>query len=346
VAHIGLPKTGTTSLQQAFNALRPQLRKQGVIYPETGTAKAINHHRGASWLVDAPLTYLKDPTPREAWWRPMREELRKGRRTRGLISYEMLCIADRSGVERVKSELGAKAHAVIVLRHLGDLMTSYWQESIKRGVDTSLDDWVRHGLSDRGSASTSGAFHRKDGVGLFDRWTSVFGAENVTVITLDSPSRLFDAFESMLDLPAGLLATGLHTERANRSMTAPEAALVRRLNETLLGEWGLTTREHRRLVLRGMVRRLLTAREPAADEPKIMLPGWAQEGCQELGRQIAAEVRASGARIVGDLGELERPTAVAEHDTTELPSDIPTDLIIESILGITSQATGRDLGAR
>jgi hypothetical protein len=336
LVHIGLPKTGSTSLQTAFNTLRPVLREHGVVYPETSTA--LNHHKGASWLIGAPLTYRADPTPREAEWEPMRAEFRRAGDQRGVLSYEMLCIAEPAGIERARDELGPRTHAVLVVRNFGEFVASYWQESIKRGIDASLDDWVRDAVEAPDAPGNSGSFSCPQVIAAIERWTSVLGPENVTVIVLGSGSDLFDAVESMLALPPGILATGLAGRPANRGMTVPEAALIRRLNGTLLREWQLPAAAHRRLVLRGIVARLLREREPDPGEPKLLLPRWAIDPAQEAGSRIARAVRESGARVVGDLAELEREPAASDVDASTLPATLPVDLVVESFLGLVEKA--------
>lgn len=336
LVHIGLPKTGSTSLQTAFDAVRPTLRERGVVYPETG--KALNHHKGASWLIGAPLTYRTDPTPLEGDWAPIRDELRRAADRRAVLSYEMLCIADLPGIERVRDELGPETQAVLVLRNFGEFVASYWQESIKRGIDASLDDWARDAVESDDAPGTSGAFTCSQVVAAIERWTAVLGADRVSVIVLGGGTLLFDAMESMLDLPAGILATGLSGRAANRGMTVPEAALVRRLNETLLREWQLPAAEHRRLVLRGIVARLLRDREPGPDEPKLLLPSWAVDAATNAGSRIAQAVRDSGAHLVGELAELERAPAASEVSADALPDTLPIDLVIESFLGLLEKA--------
>lgn len=333
LVHIGLPKTGSTSLQTAFDTLRPVLRDHGVVYPETG--KALNHHKGASWLIGAPLAYLADPSPREEWWAPMRAELQGAGDARGVVSYEMLCIADSAGIGRVRTELGPLTHAVVVLRNFGEFTASYWQESMKRGIPASLDEWVRDAVEDDDAPGDSGAFSSPQVIGTIERWTSVLGPRHVTVIVLGDEVSLFGTFEELLSLPSGLLATGLRGLPANRGMTVPEAMVVRRLNETLLGGAGLTSAEHRRLVLRGIVARLLREREPDPQEPKLLLPAWAAQQAQDAGVRIAQAVRASGARVVGNLAELERPPATS--DASEELDSVPMDLVVEALIGLAEQ---------
>ena len=52
ILHIGLPKTGTTSLQAALSENRESLLRHGVVYPETGL-NGNGKHKG---LLNAVLT--------------------------------------------------------------------------------------------------------------------------------------------------------------------------------------------------------------------------------------------------------------------------------------------------
>ena len=341
--HIGLPKTGSTALQYAASQLKKQLRKEGVIYPGKGE----NHHKGTSWLAGLKVGYLSDPTPQEEWWLYLKRELDRHESKRGLVSFEMICTTNLDGARRTVDALGdggrVPVHVTLALRNFGTFVPSYWQESLKRGNTESLDRYARRVLEDPATVDASGAFHRRDGHGLLERWAAAVGPENITVIVLEKsrPTRLLDTFESMLDLPEGIL----HSERptgtgANRGMSAAEAALVHRLNEQIIGEWQASPREHRSLVHNGVVNRLLSSRQPADSEGKLRIPGWAAQSCVEAGRILADSVRSTGVRVVGDLTELERPVPTTEDGAPVTPDDVPFDFAVQALLGMFARATG------
>lgn len=341
--HIGLPKTGSTALQYAASRLKKRLRKEGVIYPGRGE----NHHKATSWLAGLKVGYLADPAPQEQWWLNLKKELDQHEARRGLVSFEMICTTNLDGARRTVDALGdggrVPVHVTLVLRNFGTFVPSYWQESLKRGNTESLDTYLRRVLKDPATVEASGAFHRRDGYGLLERWSAVVGPENVTVIVLekDRPTRLLDTFESMLDLPEGIL----HSEPpvgtgANRSMSAAEAALVHRLNQQVIGEWQASSREHRNLVHHGVVHRLLSSREPEASEGKLRIPVWAAESCVEAGRLLADSVRSTGVRVVGDLAELERPVPTADDEALADPDVVPFDFAVQALLGMFARSTG------
>ncbi len=87
------------------------------------------------------------------------------------------------------------------------------------------------------AAITSPVFARRnDQASLIERWCRLVGPERVTVVIAEKsrPEQLISAFEDLLGLPRGALAdrpTGGYA--ANRTLSAPEAELVRRLNRVI-----------------------------------------------------------------------------------------------------------------
>ncbi|WP_344102040.1 hypothetical protein [Myceligenerans crystallogenes] len=343
--HIGLPKTGSTALQHAAMTQRLRLREEGVVYP----GKAENHHRGLSWLAGLKVDYLKDPVPRAPWWRALDRELGRFPGHRALLSFEMTCTTDAAGAAATVDAVGAQGdrpvHVVLVMRNLGGFVPSYWQESLKRGKTRTLDEYLRRALADPAAVASSGAFHRRDGMGLIERWAGVVGPENLSVIVLEKehPTRLLDTFENLLALPAGILHEAEpRGVEANRGMTPAEAALVLKLNRMILAKWKAPEDEHRALVFKGAVNRLLANREPTAAEGRLMIPHWAADACAEAGFLLAESVREAGVRVVGDLAELERTAKYTEEDVSVPPEQIPFDVALESLLGMYAGATGWD----
>ncbi|GAB4083712.1 hypothetical protein GCM10028784_03420 [Myceligenerans cantabricum] len=332
-------------MQYAARRLRPELLEQGVVYPGRGD----NHHKGTSWLAGLDVTYLADPTPQEEWWRNLEKDLVDLPDHRALISFEMICTTDLDGARHTVDEVGAggerPVHVVLVLRNLGGFVPSYWQESLKRGNTRTLDSYLRAALADPAAVASSGAFHRRDGMGLLERWSDVVGPENVTVVVLEKehPARLLDTFEELLDLRAGLLhSKPVKGSGANRGMSPAEAALVLQLNRKILGKWKSPRREHRALVFKGAVDRLLAKRTPTDAEGSLKIPHWAADACVEAGTLLADSVRSSGVRVIGDLGELERAVPSTDRDSSEPPAELPFDVALESLLGMYAKSTGWD----
>jgi hypothetical protein len=284
--------------------------------------------------------------PRREWWTNLKSKFDTATEQRVWLSYELICEADIGGVRRVFEEVGPDLHAVLVLRSFGTFLPSMWQQKVKMGSSASFDEFLQQSLADPRAVKITGsdAFHRNDGKNLIERWCEVIGPERLTVLVLDGrhPTRLFDAFESMLGLPSGFLASAPSDGyQNNRSMSAVEVELVRRLNATILRDWGTPKPAHRELVWMGAVDRMLAFRTPGEEEGRITLPEWAAAACTEAGEYLARAIRKSGVRVIGDVRELERPVPTAPSDSMRLPLNVPTDAAVEALLGMFAKSTGR-----
>jgi hypothetical protein len=149
---------------------------------------------------------------------------------------------------------------------------------------------------------------------LVQRWASIVGPENVTVVVLDEADRgfLLRTFEELLGLPAGLLAVVPTGE--NRSLTLGEIELLRQVNiEFRRRNWSDAL--YKKVVRDGFGAQMQT-RTPSADELRITTPRWARERAAEIGAAAAKNLAASGVRIVGDVWTLGRPAEAEEPDET------------------------------
>jgi hypothetical protein len=340
--HIGAPKTGTTALQSAMSRLRGPLLEHGVRYPGT----TLHHQYGASVLLERRSPAWGGTLPPREWWDELQAEIDAETERRVLVSYEMICQGDLPAVQRFADALGPQTHAVLVVRSFGTLLPSMWQQRVKMGLSQPLSGFLREALADLDAVRIrySDAFHRSDGLHLVERWARVLGPENVTVVVLDPARRslLFDAFEGLLGLPAGVLdAAPSDGHAANRSMSLAEAELTRRLNQEVLGVRGAPRTEHRRLVWQGAVDRMLKTHVPTRDEGRVAIPAWALEPCQEAGRRMAEEIRAQGVRVHGDLDVLSAPVPTL----TDVPDDardlFPTDAAAQALIGMFAGALDR-----
>jgi hypothetical protein len=338
--HIGAPKTGTTALQNAFSRRRGLLREHGVNYPGAG----LHHQRGTSYLIDRPAGAWGGGPPLQEWWDTLKAQLDEDQTHRQVVSFELICQAEFDHVQRIREEMGERTHAVMVLRNFGELLPSMWQQKVKMGSSTPYSTFMQEALADPSAVflAHNEAFHRHDGRGLAERWATVLGPQNVTVIVLSksTPSLLFDAFEGMLGLPSGFMAAvPSDGARANRSMSLAEVTFMRELNERLLTVDA--PQQKRELVWHGAVERMIAMRSPERSEGRLAIPEWAAAPCQEAGRLLADNVRASGVRVVGDLDELSSPTATHSTDELELAASIPSDAALEALLGLFSAAIGQ-----
>jgi hypothetical protein len=335
--HIGLMKTGTTSLQNAASALRPQLLSRGVRYPGEG----LNHRNALLALMDRGWGWGTSPDP--AAWEGLRAEIEAERDRRVWIGHELLSEADDDQVRRFREGLGENAHVVVTLRGYGAVLPSAWQQMMKGGRLQTFEQWLRAVLAEQPRqprARLEAA--RLDQGDVVARWAEVFGPQNVTVVVVDksTPTLLFDAFEDMLGLERGLLSTAeIDGAAANRGMSAQEAELLRTLNATLRKE--LSWDEYLKWLRASVTAQMLGAREIGPEETRTTLPAWAAEVAEARSQEFVRRIRGTGVRVVGDLALLE--ARVPSVDVAPpAPTTIPIDAAVQAVLGAIAQGRAEE----
>ncbi len=299
LVHIGPPKTGTTSLQRAFHRARRELLEQGVRYAGR------SHHSRRTILaaIGRPaLAHRRKPPPYERWLKLL-EEIRTAPESRVVLSSEILTDCRPELIRRVVADLGSeRVHVAVTLRPLPSILASQWQQFIKGGLALSYDEWLRS-VFEAGDRGARAFWYRHRHDHLVARWAEAVGPGNMTVIVVDELDQgaLLRAFERLLGLRPGTLPG---TDRANRSMTRPEAEAVLAFN-VVAARFRLDPRI--RFRFSRFVRWVVTDPEPPAGEAKIETPAWAVERAAGIAGEIADAIAGSGVQVMGDLDSLARP---------------------------------------
>ncbi len=299
LVHIGPPKTGTTSVQSAFDTGRDRLRDQGVHYAGRGRQPA----DAVLAVTERPSTTAATPPP-IGKWTSLLKEIDAAREPRVVISSEFFADARPDAIRRVARDLGPdRIHVVVTLRPLTKLVASQWQQFVQSGLRTELGPWLG-GILGEGGAEVSPTFwqrHRHDA--LIARGADVVGPDRVTVVVLDEQDHdsVLRAFERLLGLTTGTLVAV--EELSNRSLSMAEVEVVRALN-VAFKDLGLSKALHTRIIRRGATRHLKVTRVPAADEPRVELPQWALDKAGAVAAEMVPVIEASGVRIVGDVAKL------------------------------------------
>lgn len=320
VLHIGVHKTGSTALQAALAAARPQLRAHGVLYPGKDEA-----HHAAAWAVTGfSMGFGDQATTVKARIWPALVRQAQGHTGRVMISSEFFGRMRPSAVATVVSELGPqRVHVLFGVRRLGDLLPSSWQQYLKSGLTAPYKDWLRDVLASNRPTTTKGFWHRADFAALVRRWGAVLPPEQITAVVLDPGHRglLYRTTEQMLDLPVDFLEPFRSASRENRSMTAPEAEAVRRINLAVHDTMGW--QEYSSRIRHGLIRDMVATRVPPPDEQRLTTPKWALE--KALRRQIRdhGALADSGITVLGDRDYLlTRPRAAGIVPVEAIPADI------------------------
>ncbi len=346
--HIGPHKTGTSAIQGALYLARERLAAEGIVYPGQG--------RAVLWPILAvtgqpPL--LGEAQPKISYWEDLVAQIAAAGDQRVVLSSEFFAQADDATARRVICDLGGeRVQVVVTLRSLTRILPSQWQQYIQNGFGFPYLEWLEGILSDPPSTPTPGFWLRHRHDELVARWAAVTGKENLTVIVIDESDRLMllRVFESMLGLPDGFLVP--EETAANRSLTAAEAELVRRLNEEFTGR-GWPPRNYGQFMRYGVIEQLKNTRRPGPDEPRIATPAWALARAAEISGEMAARISGLGVNIVGDISSLGNQPA--EQPGSGADPVLPVEAAVRAVLGAliggraggqSAQEAVRDLSTR
>jgi hypothetical protein len=326
--HVGVHKTGTTTVQGALAAARPRLREHGVLYP--GRTQA--HHAAALGVLGRSWGWQGDAVPHPvSHFTSLVDDVRRWQ-GRSVVSSEHLCEADDAVVARIADAVGReRLHVVITVRPLGRLLPSSWQQYLKFGFRRRYDVWLENQFAaDPQPQRFTPSFWMRNAHGaLVQRWVAALGPEHVDVVVLEGVSHdaVLRVFADLLGVPHEVLVD-VAPDDANRSMTAAECELLRRLNRIVRPD--LSWADYERVVRDGLVRRIVEERVPPAGEPRLHTPDWALDAAAERGARDVAMIEASGARVVGRLDLLAQRTA-STPPVPPAPAELPADLAAEAL---------------
>ena len=324
--HIGPVKTGTSAIQQALSVARPVLAEHGVLYP----GRARRQLRPSLAVLRRQYYGGRQVPPIELW----ENLVRKTRAAEGrvCISTEDMGSANAREAARIVEGLGAeRVHVVLTARRLDKLLPSSWQERVKNGEQTPYPDWLRIVLGTDTAHPVYRRFWRHhDLEATYRTWTQSVPADRFIVIMSDDSDRrlLHHTFESMLDLPSGIL----ESTSENTSLSAGAVELVRRVN-VAAAEQTWAPRDYRLLIHRGMVERLQGMRTEG-DVRIPPIPAWAVERANELTAQFLEFLSTHAVRVVGDPEILRVPADEAPESIDAGPDVVSTDLAAAAVEGV------------
>ena len=327
--HLGTPKTGTTYVQELLWHHREVLAGHGVHYPG---AVPEAHFLAATDLQHVPFNDHADAAA-EGAWRRLVEQVRRLEGT-VVLSHELFGDASAEQAERALRDLApAEVHLVVTARDLARQVPAAWQEDLKNRHHWGFAGYLTAVRPGTGVRTWFGElfWHRQDVPRVLERWARDLPAERVHVVTVpprgQSTDVLWRRFASVIGVDPALV-DATHDLRANRSIDALEAQLLRRLNRRVEGTVDWPT-------YGPVLAHLSAAVLGRSDRPRIELPpedhGWAAEKADAM----VAELTARGYDVVGDLDELRvgpppsRPARHADEGTDGELLDVAVDVLAD-----------------
>ena len=226
--HIGLPKTGTTYLQQILWDNKPRLAERGVLLPG-GTRR--RHLLASLDVRQDPRLSRRSGDVASPWQDLVEECLRWDGDV--LVSHEFFAAASSEQVGRVVDSLpGFEVHAIITARAMSDLGASRWQEWVKSGGALPIDSYPRKQRYDPTDEWGWGSFDLAD---ILERWGRALLPGRVHVLPIapgrSTPEDLWLRFARVLDLDGRQFE--VPEAPANPSLGVVEVELLRRINPLL-----------------------------------------------------------------------------------------------------------------
>ena len=335
ILHIGPPKTGTTAVQSSLFVRQAELAAYGVAYP--GRRR---HERAA---VSAVALEWSPPGFRgdlDRDWRWLTHEVLASPADRVVVSSELFAVAPDARLPRIVGDLGGgpggDLKVVITIRPPARMLPSQWQELVQNLETLDYEAWLRRLFASDTAPETESLWRQTRVDRLVRRWGAQVGEENVTVIVLDPADRsmLLDTFERLLGLPAGFLVPA--DDQDNLSLPYPEVEMLRLFNRRFREE-GLDPDLHVRAIRRRALRQVKSTGRPVMEAHPIGTPPWAVEQANAVAAEMADAIRASGARVIGDLDHLLTP--VDEREQGAAPTQV-------SVVSAAEVAYGMFVGGR
>jgi hypothetical protein len=315
--HIGLPKTGTTSIQDILWRNRGVARTAGLLYPGHDPAA---HHRAAVDVIPERYPGWVDDRTAGAWrWLVDQATVWSGN---ALISSELLALARPDETARALSALDfAEVHLVCTARDLARQIPSVWQEDVKNRRTTPYGEFVGFVRAGRAEEIADLFWSYQDLPGVLANWGGALPPERVHVITVPprgaSADLLWQRYAEVVGVPADQFDTT--TPPTNTSLDMVQTELLRRLNVVIGGS--IPWPEYVRVVKGELAEDLLpelrgrTAITLSSDDRR-----WAAE---RAATSVAA-IESAGYHVVGDLADLvpapegaAEPPAIGDAEVAE-----------------------------
>lgn len=298
--HIGLGKTGTSTLQRALTEQKAALAELGIEVPGTRHQET---RRAVYDLMGRRIggSDRRDNSKVTGAWKPFAESISTSQVPTVVFSEEMLALARPRVVKRLVDSLAPRRVVVVVtVRDLGRVLGSYWQQMVMMGRTESLAEFLKAVRDPEAGPASAGVgfWMRQDLIRTLNAWEAAVPRADIRIVTLPAPGQppdlLNDRFAAVIGAPPGLLRGS--KSKGNASVGVPEAEVVRRLNDHLAG----SIQENQRLNLMRVVRAGLVDRE----SEQIAVPAGEFDWIKERAEQMVSELESRGYQVVGSLDDL------------------------------------------
>lgn len=305
VLHVGLPKTGTSFVQNVLRGNLEVLGRHGVRVP-------VGAETWPSQDLFLAVLYVTERS--EAWgrsveagrraWDRIAADVRKHDATT-VISSETLCLASPEQIARILTDLaGVEVDVVVTVRDPARQVPAEYQEGVKHGrrmsyptfLDTILSEDLPQG--DQRRSTRERFWKAQDPVAVLDKWAEHLGPERCHVVTTPppgaDPTELWSRMAEVLgvrDVPVEM-----PPKEVNTSLGAVQIEVLRRLNRRVTRQGNekaygdVVKRLYAGTILRGQAGERLTLPPDQSDRVRAVAEGWVGQ-LTERGFPVAGDLQ-------------------------------------------------------
>jgi hypothetical protein len=205
---------------------------------------------------------------------------------------------------------------VFTLRPLVKLLSSSYQQYLKYGLTPTYEEWLHSVLETPGVSKLTPTFWKRHEHGrVISQWAKVFGVENVFVVIADEsqPTAIFEAFNSILGIPAGTLSQ-IEGISSNRSLSYEEICLLLEVNKNFPKK--RTWDEYEIYIREGAIKHLTDKVKVDKSAEKLLTPQWAVDKVREIGAESVRQIKASGVSVIGSLDNFDKAEIPTGENST------------------------------
>lgn len=201
--HIGLPKTGTTSIQNFFIKYRNELINFGFLYPENITSKNfLKEHKLTKFNSLNDHNFLYDIKNynyeyHDIFYLKLIEEIKNNNNCDKLIiSSENLIFADSELINKIKNLfIGKEIKIIFSHRNYIDWMNSYYYETIYSGRST----WSFNKFIEKMKSEIL-PYRKKTNL-----WVNIFNEKSFNIINYENNEKYIKNFLKLFELPTDII---------------------------------------------------------------------------------------------------------------------------------------------
>ncbi|MEV6608668.1 hypothetical protein [Kutzneria sp. NPDC051319] len=291
--HVGLPKTGTTHLQNMLWHNRETAAEQGLLFP--GYVHAAHFHAAVDLQRERYPDWIT-PLTDQAWNRLVAHV--RAWPGDSVISSELLATATERQADRALRSLDfAEVHVVCTARDLARQIPSMWQENTRNRRTERYDEFLAAIRGDGGHALHELFWSYQDLPRVLAKWGRNLPPQRVHVVTV--PARgpgLWHRYASMLDVDPDRFANP--DDHDNHSLGTPETELLRRVNVAVERRVGWP--QYDAVIKDYLAHKILAAH----GNGKVALPASELPWVRDRAEQVVTAIERAGYDVIGDLDDL------------------------------------------